>query len=47
MGMLKSKKLIKDINTLIGEVIGFEKFIWLLAYIMVFGFLMGIMVGLN
>lgn len=43
----KPRKLMKDINTLIGEVIGFERFIWLVTFIMVVGFLTGITVGLN
>lgn len=39
--------MIKDINNLIGKVIGFENFIWLVAIVMIVGFLAGITLGLN
>lgn len=39
--------MIKDINTLIEKVIGFERFIWLITVIMIVSFLAGIIIGLN
>jgi len=39
--------MIEDINTLIGKVIGFERFMWLVTIVMIVSFLAGVIIGLN
>jgi len=39
--------MVKDINALIGKIFGFERFIWLIAIVMIISFLAGIILGLN
>lgn len=47
MELSRGKRLRKDIETLIVDVIGFNNMIWIVTVIMVVGFITGIVLGLS